>query len=144
MTPLSPSPERARLELRYQPLNDTEIRLLKFHSQQSPGDYLKCTLQHFKLDESLQFNALSYVWGDPKKTKPILVNNRKFEVTENLHDALNALWMLTSTDNRWWIDSICINQQNVAKKPAQISRMAQIYSTVRSVASWLGSDIEKY
>lgn len=137
-----PPPERVRLELRYQPLNDTEIRLLKFHSQQSPGDYLKCTLQHFKLDESLEFHALSYVWGDPKKTKPILVNNRKFEVTENLHDALNALWTLTPANVWWWIDSICINQQNIAERSTQVSRMAQIYSTARSVTSWLGSDIE--
>jgi hypothetical protein len=38
-----------------------------------------------------------------------------------------------------WIDSICIDQENIPEKTKQVKLMGQIYSRVSFVAIWLGS-----
>jgi hypothetical protein len=50
----------------YQPINGDEVRLIKINTDRSDEGHISCTLQYFELDEHLTFNALSYVWGDPK------------------------------------------------------------------------------
>ena len=35
-----------------------------------------------------EYVALSYVWGDPNKTREILINGKSVQVTENLESAL--------------------------------------------------------
>jgi hypothetical protein len=45
-----------------------------------------------------QYQCLSYVWGDPSITTPILVNNRQVQVTTNLRDALFAKAQRVSKD----------------------------------------------
>jgi hypothetical protein len=58
-----------------------------------------------------EFEALSYVWGDPLITRQIKLNSQPFRVTENLEAALRRL----RHDDRariMWIDAICINQRN--------------------------------
>lgn len=37
-----------------------------------------------------------------------------------------------------WIDSICIDQSNLAEKSMQVALMGQIYSLASSVMVWLG------
>lgn len=41
-----------------------------------------------------------------------------------------------------WIDSLCINQNDIAERNAQVALMATIYSTATSVVAWLGPDDE--
>jgi hypothetical protein len=60
---------------RYQPLQSTphEFRLVLIQPG-SFSDPIKCTLQHAYLQDNPSFEAISYVWGDPKDTVPIFLN----------------------------------------------------------------------
>ncbi|KAI1758690.1 heterokaryon incompatibility protein-domain-containing protein [Hypoxylon sp. FL1150] len=85
----------------------------------------------------------SYVWGAPIPTSTIVCNGRPFEVTENLYGALLQFRTLeVGTDPEafkcFWINVICINQGNNAKKSTQVPLMASIYRVVTNVTMWLG------
>ncbi|PMD43638.1 hypothetical protein L207DRAFT_301603 [Hyaloscypha variabilis F] len=82
----------------YKPLDATrnEIRLINIHRRkpQTRADQppaISCSMKHVSLDSSPSFMALSYVWGDPDITTPILIDGEVFNVTVNLWQALNHL-----------------------------------------------------
>ncbi|KAK1752724.1 heterokaryon incompatibility protein-domain-containing protein [Echria macrotheca] len=123
----------------YSPLDPstTEIRLLIIHPAQDPSFPLICTLQHARLSETPQFEALSYTWGSPIPPCPILLNNKSFSIQENAHAALRRL-RLPSKNRTVWIDAICINQSDQAEKEGQLVLMRQIYEQAEQVCVWLG------
>lgn len=85
-----------------------------------------------------EYEALSYVWGDPPSTVDIDVNGQLVKVRENLKDALLAL-RLSNTERVMWIDALCINQDDIKERSAQVSRMPEIYQRAIRTISWLGT-----
>ncbi|KAH7152604.1 heterokaryon incompatibility protein-domain-containing protein [Dactylonectria macrodidyma] len=85
--------------------------------------------------------ALSYVWGDPSKRKPILLNGTQFSVTQNLYQALCRLAeepQHVIDGAKLWVDAICINQADLSERENEVARMGDIYSLARGVDVWLG------
>ncbi|TKA63465.1 hypothetical protein B0A55_09737 [Friedmanniomyces simplex] len=114
-----------------------EIRTLTLASHDANG-LVACCLNTVRLDEA-SYTALSYVWGDPTATKPILVDGGKFQATVNLELALRNL----SNDfvgKALWVDAVCINQQDVAEKNQQVPLMGELYSRANGVVIWLGEE----
>ncbi|KAJ5063185.1 heterokaryon incompatibility protein-domain-containing protein [Bipolaris maydis] len=89
----------------------------------------------------MPYLALSYCWGDPKKTVPIYLNNKLVHVTENLSSALQNFEQ-RDVALRIWIDAICINQKNEHEKSQQVGLMAEIYHKASEVIVWLGDGDE--
>jgi hypothetical protein len=86
-----------------------------------------------------EFEALSYVWGDPLITRPIKLNGQPYQVTENLEAALRGL----RHDDRvriMWIDAICINQRNPREQEHQIGLMRDIFGGCAQCIVWLGEE----
>ncbi|EON66479.1 hypothetical protein W97_05577 [Coniosporium apollinis CBS 100218] len=66
---------------------------------------------------------------------------RTLSVTHNLAVALEHL--RRPTDSRiFWIDAICINQDDRAERSAQVGRMGTIYSIASQVVVWFGPQYE--
>jgi Heterokaryon incompatibility protein (HET) len=85
--------------------------------------------------------ALSYVWGDPTQRRDILVNDRPFSVTKNLHLALCRLRDSSEVQKRKvkiWVDAICINQNDPVERASEVQKMGLIFSKALSVRAWLG------
>ena len=122
-------------------LEPYRIRLLRLTPHQNKTAPIRCELFEYSFQESDEgthmYEALSYVWGDPLKTLPILIGEHHFNVTVNLHAALSRL------RGRFfpriiWIDAICINQNDQGEKERQIQSMARIYGQATRVIVWLG------
>lgn len=92
------------------------------------------------LNSAGRFAALSYRWeGSLENT--IDVNGAKLAVTENLFSALKALRSESGgLPTPLWVDSICINQMDVAERSQQVPLMGQIYSEASPVKVWLGEE----
>ncbi|CAN9446056.1 unnamed protein product [Alternaria alternata] len=90
------------------------------------------------------FEALSYTWGDLNDVKSIIVNGMRRDVTKNLEAAMRALRDLPETrlGMRYWVDSLCINQEDKEERDAQVKRMKEIYGRARAVIVWLGQEAE--
>lgn len=135
--PLAPNPNSFRL-LQILPEDDPcsksqpRCRLFAYSPSTPTGD------DSSPEDSIPQYQALSYVWGAPDKTKSIAVNDKTVQVTENLYAALVQLrcWAVDFI----WIDAICINQGDVRERGHQVRTMANIYSRASRVIIWLGQE----
>ncbi|KAJ8122241.1 hypothetical protein ONZ43_g1516 [Nemania bipapillata] len=109
----------------------------------APEEPVRCILTEVNLtpqNKSLSYQALSYVWGSPADTIPIIVNGQEFHATSNLNDALRQLRQAGGQflEKDIWVDAICINQHDLDEKSKQVPRMADIYSMADRVVIWLG------
>ena len=122
-------------------LEPGDIRLLRVLPDKDEAAPIRCQLSNYSLHESTKgthlYEALSYVWGNPKKVLSIFLADRPFDVTENLHAALLRL-RDRSFERVIWVDAICINQEDNSEKEHQILSMAKIYSQANRVIVWLG------
>jgi Heterokaryon incompatibility protein (HET) len=115
-----------------------EIRLISIDATTNEVP-VSCRLEKADLADSPRYLALSYVWGDPKKHTTIVLNGVQTRVTENLEGALRQLCSF-GNDQRFWVDALCINQQDYVERAAQVPLMGQIYSQAEKVVSWLTPD----
>lgn len=88
------------------------------------------------IHETLQYEALSYVWGQSDASRVIRIGSHSLPITEHLHGILTYLRLIAGP-RRLWIDAICINQQNDVEKAAQVACMARIYSKADRVLAWV-------
>ena len=105
------------------------------------SDLISCTIAHVSLSHAPEYTALSYAWGDPKQTIPILMDGAIFMATINLEAALRHL-RLPDKPLVLWIDALCINQDNNLEKNEQLEQMRQIYQQSSAVIAWLGPEAD--
>jgi hypothetical protein len=123
--------------INYSPLTSArEIRLVILEPG-SDDDPISCRLLHAELGK-LEYEALSYEWGDASNEDPdILINGKDVQIRQNLRI---ALWHLRPKDDEryLWIDAMCIDQWNVLERNHQVELMGKIYSKSKSTIAWLG------
>jgi hypothetical protein len=134
-----------------------QIRLLQVHSARDKGAVLTGTLSVHtlpprnaskteRLSKHLRlpgYQAISYVWGSGPELNPsheIILDGRRFPITENLHAALHSYRSRIASSLRFWVDAICINQGDSYEKSAQIPIMRDIYHLAICVNVWLGAE----
>ncbi|KUI64628.1 Lipase 2 [Cytospora mali] len=114
------------------------IRVLELH----PGagnEPLLGTLSDVSLDDStVDYEALSYVWGANHFAGFIEVDRGQFlKVGAYLRDALYHI-RHESKSRTIWIDALCINQKDNDERGSQVELMAEVYTRCTSVVVWLG------
>jgi hypothetical protein len=99
---------------------------------------IRCELFEASLDDAeLQYQAVSYAWGDASITQCIECNGLDVDVTVSLGTALQAF--RHPEDVRiYWADALCINQANSEERNRQVSIMGDIYRSASRVLVWLG------
>ena len=120
---------------RYASIGVQHIRLLRFAPDSMP-DRIRLQIQVFDRRTKPQYAAMSYVWGDRDPKQTVSLNGCDFEIGPNLHNAL--LCMRSGLPGWFWIDAICINQQNIPERNEQVSEMTKTYANAAFVASWVG------
>ncbi|KAK3370581.1 heterokaryon incompatibility protein-domain-containing protein [Podospora didyma] len=91
------------------------------------------------LDNAVKSAALAVMRLTHKDTPPrrlIICNGCAMFVTHNLHNALTVL--SRRHPGHWWIDQLCINQEDVQERSSQVALMGQLYRTASDVVVWLG------
>lgn len=97
--------------------------------------------------------ALSYHWGDPTPIADISLNGQLIGVAQNLFDFLSMVALCLQDGERlmndhidgetyYWIDALCIDQENLDEKTEQVQQMWHIYGNAGLVVSWLGAEDE--
>ncbi|KAF6796938.1 ankyrin and het domain protein [Colletotrichum sojae] len=101
-------------------------------------------IETFPFDQRPEYYALSYTWGpadpDTEETNEMILvalNGDEFFVKPNLRDAL--LQLRSSYPDRWfWIDAVCINQDDLEERSSQVATMDVIYSNATRTIAWIG------
>lgn len=120
----------------YFELHPKEIRLVKLLRGRR-SDEIHCQLEHAQLANRPSYKSLSYAWGSPKATRPIIVNGCQHFVTVNLESALLRLRQIES-ELVIWIDALSINQLDYQERNAQVKLMHDIFSLTEEVIVYLG------
>ena len=121
----------------YPPLPRGDFIRLLILDPGTNDEVLNGTLHVASLGEGLEFEAISYVWGSPRKTCTILCNGRTIRITVNLRDSLRQV-RLPNKRRTLWADSICINQSDTKEKGHQVGLMWKIYSKAETVLICVG------
>nr|POE53567.1 heterokaryon incompatibility protein 6, or allele [Quercus suber] len=86
---------------------------------------------------NVEYEALSYTWGDQNLSHELYCGDTTLHITANLATALVALRQ--ERQRRYlWVDALCINQRDNEEKAAQIRNMKLIYGRASNVVVWLG------
>ncbi|KAH7552528.1 hypothetical protein BM1_08479 [Bipolaris maydis] len=114
-----------------------QFRLLELHPS-TQSSLIKCSLRSYSFDKSYPaYKALSYTWGSVYDTRQLRLNGYNFPVSRNLWIFLEQM-CLQKQFGFYWIDAICIDQNNTLEKNHQVQMMRRIYSTAKKVTIWLG------
>ncbi|KAI2619941.1 HET-domain-containing protein [Hypoxylon sp. NC1633] len=108
--------------------SQSQIRLLEI----LPGsglDDIRCSYRIISLDVEVKYQTLSYVWGESKEHKSVVLEGRAVNVTDNLFSALQTIRSLSESEPTiLWVDALCINQEDAVEKMEQVHMMRHIYA----------------
>lgn len=119
----------------------SEIRLLILDPATDIDSPIECAIRTVSLNENPAYEALSYAWGDPTVVESIRLGGKEVTVPYSSWTALKAL-RYVDKHRTIWIDAICINQDDLEERAAQVKLMGRIYQGASSVRVWLGPDNE--
>lgn len=114
-----------------------QFRLLSFESSSSA---LSCRLQNFDLTDCPDYYALSYVYGDPSIRESIVANGQKADVNQQGWHTLQQARARASAGSYFWLDAICINQDDHHEKAIQVYKIAQIFTGAIEVWACFGAE----
>ena len=132
--------------------SEGQIRLLTVQPEADRSREIQCRLEIVHLKENPSYIAVSYTWGPPtaeaadarvtsSATHVIRCNGDAILITKNLYDFLQRVRCEPELNSqKFWVDSVCINQQDVAERGSQVSFMASIYRLADMVIAWLGEE----
>jgi hypothetical protein len=133
-------------------VDDIYIRLLRLPPGPRSGP-INCSLLVTKLSEAPEFEAVSYCWRPSPNlshdSDTIYVTNEDDHNPAYPGAALRVPGSITPFLYRtrghrvprtrtFWIDSICINQDDEQERSAQVPKMREIYVKAKATMSWLG------
>ncbi|KZM25414.1 hypothetical protein ST47_g3442 [Ascochyta rabiei] len=124
----------------YEPIDLANASFRLVRPYQDDTGPIRCELFHAQIHDAkdaIEYEALSYTWGGTIKSCNIELNGKNMPVTERLFHALQHL-RYTHEDWIFWIDAICLDQQNISERGHQVQQMAPIYGFARQVVFWLG------
>lgn len=101
------------------------------------------------------YHAVSYTWGEVGNEETILISKRieraaissdehstgSLQVRKNCADVLRQLHHF-STSTHYWIDAICINQEDEEEKTCQVALMHSIFGRAECVLACIGMHME--
>lgn len=85
----------------------------------------------------LRYDAVSYTWGTSAEKCEMMINGVLCNVPASTLEVLIGL-RSSSAPSVLWIDAICINQNDLDEKAAQVAMMGDIYIQAAQTYIWLG------
>lgn len=129
----------------HSPLNADDpkaIQILELLPSRNLKGPICCELRHTSLGENVEYEALSYAWGEPEPGHTVFINGpHTLDVTRNCLEALTCLRRRFHRRSLW-VDAICIDQReddrSKRERDRQINIMGDVYRKAKKVLVWLG------
>lgn len=138
-----------RAEVYGETLSKGSFRLACLSACQEPSDPVHIDLETYRHSHSPDYETASYVWGgeasDSTPRRPIFINKYwdAFLQTDNCYELLR--FARPRRGVRWlWVDAVCINQENLLERAAQVAMMHRIYSECLRCLVYLGPDMVQW
>jgi hypothetical protein len=137
-----------------------DIRVVQIKPDANPENPIQLVFRNVKLahrhidarkvtehsQPSGSFIALSYAWGPETPSSDVHIEDSNgsgwLSIRQNLHDFLTTRRDSYARSPWFWIDQLCINQEDNEERGHQVNQMSQIYSKAIKVEVWLGVGFE--
>ena len=119
----------------YTRLGVGQIRLLSIESN---GRKLNGRLSNYFLENAPEFRAISYAWSHVPLSAVIGCDGSPLRLTPDLHDALMTMSRELPPGSHFWIDALCIAQDNPEEKAQQVQQIHEVFKRAHEVLVWLG------
>jgi hypothetical protein len=121
------------------PDSATHMRLVEvLDDNYSETIQIRCRMSTWSVDTMPPYHATSYTWGDPESNATILINDQTFRVRTNCELVLEQAYVYKK-GCYYWVDAICINQEDLQEKSQQVGMMGQIYKSAQHVLACVGN-----
>lgn len=126
----------------YRPLTSKHsIRVIALHPSYRHDAPISCNLREASINASdsasMAYEALSYVWGAPSGTIPIICNGKTLFITENCEMAIRRI-RKKRCKRHLFIDALSINQEDDNERSTQVNIMGDVFRNATRVLVWLG------
>lgn len=127
-------------------INVNDIRVFSIQPARSE-DPMHCYFETASLENTCDYAALSYAWGETHVdgshlTEVIYMDHVPFKVTLTVLRALVRCRDMQADGqlpvSSWWIDAVCINQDDQMERSRQVMNMGRIYERSSRLIAWLG------
>ena len=91
-------------------------------------------------------------FSGPRRENPLrhslICDGRLIKVASNLWSALRMLGnavnlpQMPKTPSYYWIDKLCVNQEDIGERNTQVARMGDVFKKADGVVVWLGDEDE--
>lgn len=131
--------------IHYSPLETPQTIRLVHARRLSADGHIIIKMKHVSLTQTHcpKFTAISYVWGE-KKLHPhkVIINGRTCQVLESIYPILALICDEPGVkkDAWFWIDYLCINQDDSLERGTQVALMGTLYQRAHRTRVWLGED----
>jgi len=90
------------------------------------------------------FEAVSYCWKSEVRERNVIIDGSPYMVPKSVDTVLRRLRDLPEAKSgmKFWIDAICVDQDNIREKNHQVNLMGEIYATAFSTVVWLGESMD--
>ncbi|RMX73554.1 hypothetical protein D0869_13485 [Hortaea werneckii] len=113
------------------------IRLLKAETT-ATGNESSWRVTCYRLACAPRYHAISYTWGSSTNTNDVvLINDRRVKVRANCYDVLRQARSF-GQEGFYWVDALCINQEDIQEKSAQVAMMGEIFERAEGVLACVG------
>ncbi|KAF3042375.1 hypothetical protein E8E12_006092 [Didymella heteroderae] len=124
------------------PLNlaQRSVRFVEVLSVLSPTGLIQCKLSQGTIEDD-EYICLSYVWGSSEDQQQILINGELFRTRKNVWTFLSAIRQAKPDSSKrqlYWIDALCIDQDNIKERNHQVGHMGAVYYAAKHVIIWMG------
>ena len=121
----------------YTPMKANEIRLLRLHFDEDRRIHSDLRIFPLEPQRHPEFVTLSYVWGKIEPGPTIQVGGKTLPILASLYDFFQHL---CNEEERWrhawwWIDAVCINNEDIEERGNQVRNMGTILQTFRGDSS---------
>lgn len=119
----------------------SHFRLFYLDPESPNSQCISGTLVEYDIDDSLDYECLSYVWGTAGKNASISIDRDVLHITDSLRTALIHL-RKTDDIRIIWIDQTCIDQEDLVERSQQVPHMKRIYERAQRDLVWLGKSTD--
>ena len=105
----------------------------------APNDPITTRLSIHELEHAPDYEAISYVWGDPTNRVLIECNSKRLNITVSL-DATFRRIRFKDRPRIVWADAICINQASTQERNHHVAFMNIVYQHAKKVLVNMGDD----
>ncbi|KAL5330783.1 hypothetical protein ACEPPN_000306 [Leptodophora sp. 'Broadleaf-Isolate-01'] len=119
-----------------------ETRIITVRSADNYDDPLVGLMGYNPMHSNVSFSCVSYMWGNEETTELIELSGQQFLIRKNLDTFLRFVRKPGGGYMRFWIDAVCIDQNNISERNRQLPRILNVYEDADVVACWAGEPDE--